>query len=152
VSVDPNCQREGVGSALIEAGLTDLKRQGSKGCVVLGDPAYYRRFGFAVDPDLRLQEPRQSFSAALVRSAAPQRHRHISSRIWRRVESPIRCFLRCVPGRVRQRKSRYRRPHARPRSFDSRFPARSLFKAPSAGQAGAGVIRVGVRVRAEAQK
>ena len=54
VSVDPNCQREGVGSALIEAGLTDLKRQGSKGCVVLGDPAYYRRFGFAVDPDLRL--------------------------------------------------------------------------------------------------
>lgn len=54
VSVDPKCQREGVGSALIEAGLANLKRQGSKGCVVLGDPAYYRRFGFAVDPDLRL--------------------------------------------------------------------------------------------------
>ncbi|WP_454884290.1 GNAT family N-acetyltransferase [Sphingomonas oryzagri] len=54
VSVNPNCQREGVGTALIEAGLTNFRRQGLKGCVVLGDPAYYRRFGFAFDPDLRL--------------------------------------------------------------------------------------------------
>lgn len=54
VSVDPNRQREGVGTALIEAGLANLRRRGSKGCVVLGDPAYYRRFGFAADPDLRL--------------------------------------------------------------------------------------------------
>lgn len=54
VSVSPICQREGIGAALIEAGLAHLKRQGSKGCVVLGDPAYYRRFGFAVDPGLRL--------------------------------------------------------------------------------------------------
>lgn len=54
VSVSPSCQREGVGTALIEAGLANLREQGAKGCVVLGDPAYYRRFGFAVDPDLRL--------------------------------------------------------------------------------------------------
>lgn len=54
VSVIPNCQRKGIGTALIEAGLADLRRQGSRGCVVLGDPAYYRRFGFAVDPALYL--------------------------------------------------------------------------------------------------
>jgi putative acetyltransferase len=26
---------------------------GAEGCVVLGDPAYYRRFGFVSDPGLR---------------------------------------------------------------------------------------------------
>lgn len=54
VSVSPNCQRQGIGTALIEAGLASLRRQGSKGCVVLGASAYYRRFGFAADSGLRL--------------------------------------------------------------------------------------------------
>jgi len=54
VSVIPNCQRKGVGTALIESGLANLRRQGSRGCVVLGDPTYYRRFGFAVDQNLQL--------------------------------------------------------------------------------------------------
>lgn len=54
VAVLPLRQREGIGSALIEAGLAQLRVQGSRGCVVLGDPAYYRRFGFTADPKLRL--------------------------------------------------------------------------------------------------
>ena len=54
VSVNPDCQRKGVGTALIKAGLADLRLQGAKGCVVLGDPHYYRRFGFSIDLDLRL--------------------------------------------------------------------------------------------------
>jgi len=54
VAVVPNRQREGIGSALIEAGLDRLRARGSKGCVVLGEPAYYSRFGFTADPDLRL--------------------------------------------------------------------------------------------------
>lgn len=47
VSVLPDHQRAGVGSALIRAGLAQLKAGGVAGCVVLGDPGYYCRFGFA---------------------------------------------------------------------------------------------------------
>jgi len=54
VAVVPDRQGEGVGSALIEAGLAELRAAGSKGCVVLGEPAYYSRFGFAADPYLWL--------------------------------------------------------------------------------------------------
>lgn len=54
IAVVPNRKGEGIGSALIEAGLNGLRARGACGCVVLGDPAYYRRFGFEVDPKLRL--------------------------------------------------------------------------------------------------
>jgi putative acetyltransferase len=54
VAVVPDRQRDGIGSALIEAGLAQLRFQGASGCVVLGEPAYYRRFGFTADPNLRL--------------------------------------------------------------------------------------------------
>lgn len=54
VAVVPDRQREGIGSALIEAGLGQLRARGSTGCVVLGDPGYYRRFGFRADPSLQL--------------------------------------------------------------------------------------------------
>jgi len=47
VSVTPDRQRSGIGSALIEAGLEHLHALGVAGCVVVGDPAYYARFGFA---------------------------------------------------------------------------------------------------------
>lgn len=53
VSVKPDYQGTGVGSALIRGGLEQLQSQGAAGCVVLGDPAYYSRFGFERDDDLR---------------------------------------------------------------------------------------------------
>lgn len=52
VAVSPGRQRKGVGNALIRAGLDQLKALGAAGCVLLGDPNYYRRFGFASDPKL----------------------------------------------------------------------------------------------------
>jgi putative acetyltransferase len=52
VSVDPECQRRGVGSRLIRAGLRALRDQGAKGCVLLGDHRYYHRFGFVAAPEL----------------------------------------------------------------------------------------------------
>ena len=52
VSVLPEHQRQGIGTALISNGLQLLEALGSAGCVVLGSPAYYRRFGFVHDPDL----------------------------------------------------------------------------------------------------
>jgi putative acetyltransferase len=50
VAVEPHLQRNGIGTALIEAGLKILKQRGATGCVVLGEPAYYERFGFAQTP------------------------------------------------------------------------------------------------------
>ncbi|MBX3609681.1 MAG: N-acetyltransferase [Hydrogenophaga sp.] len=48
VSVAPDRQGEGLGSRLVRAALTRLKEDGAAGCVVLGEPAYYARFGFRV--------------------------------------------------------------------------------------------------------
>lgn len=53
VAVRSDRQRSGIGQALIRAGLDELRKQGAQGCVVLGDPAYYARFGFSSDPALR---------------------------------------------------------------------------------------------------
>lgn len=50
VSVLPDQQRIGIGSALIKAALHQLKKAGAAGVVVLGDPEYYRRFGFKQVP------------------------------------------------------------------------------------------------------
>jgi putative acetyltransferase len=46
VSVAPACQRRGVGTALIRAGLSRLKELGARGCCLVGHPGYYGRFGF----------------------------------------------------------------------------------------------------------
>lgn len=46
IAVRPDRQRAGIGSALVRAGLERLRRRGAAGCVLLGDPRYYRRFGF----------------------------------------------------------------------------------------------------------
>ncbi len=46
VSVLPARHKQGIGSALMRAGLERLRALGSKGCVVVGDPNYYPRFGF----------------------------------------------------------------------------------------------------------
>lgn len=50
VSVAPAVQRQGVGGALMRAALAKLQAQGAGGVVVLGDPAYYGRFGLQADP------------------------------------------------------------------------------------------------------
>ena len=54
ISVRPDRQNKGIGSALMNAALAELKRLGGAGCVLLGDPGYYRRFGFKVQPGLTL--------------------------------------------------------------------------------------------------
>lgn len=46
VAVWPERQRLGIGSGLIRAGLATLAGQGVQIVFVLGDPRYYRRFGF----------------------------------------------------------------------------------------------------------
>ncbi len=38
----------------MDAGLAELKGMGAAGCVVLGDPGFYGRFGFVSEPGLTL--------------------------------------------------------------------------------------------------
>ncbi len=53
VAVLPEYQRRGIGERLIRDALRRLYGLGGAGCVVLGEPAYYGRFGFVADPALR---------------------------------------------------------------------------------------------------
>ena len=46
VAVLPGHQGEGVGRALVETGLDELRSREASGCVLVGDPAFYGRFGF----------------------------------------------------------------------------------------------------------
>ncbi len=71
VSVRPDRQRGGVGAALIEAGLDRLRRGGAAGCVVLGDPGYYRRFGFAADARLRYPQAPAAYFQRLAFAGPP---------------------------------------------------------------------------------
>ncbi|MDR0808052.1 MAG: N-acetyltransferase [Gemmobacter sp.] len=43
-------RRQGIGAALMRAALARLEAAGAGGVVVLGDPAYYGRFGLIADP------------------------------------------------------------------------------------------------------
>lgn len=52
LSVSPEFQRQGIGKALVEHSLGILRNRGAKGCVLVGPPEYYNRFGFKAEPDI----------------------------------------------------------------------------------------------------
>ncbi|MNE49884.1 Acetyltransferase (GNAT) family protein [compost metagenome] len=66
ISVRPDCQGQGIGSVLMKTALAELERLGGRGCVVLGDPGYYGRFGFKAYPDLQLPGVPPEYFQALV--------------------------------------------------------------------------------------
>ncbi len=63
ISVRPDYQKQGIGSALIKEGLSMLKEMG--GCVLVGDPNYYGRFGFRNYTQLVYEGIPQEFFLAL---------------------------------------------------------------------------------------
>ena len=67
VSVLPAHQRCGVGSALIRRGLEELEKLGATGCILTGDPSFYRRFGFRLEPSLAPpEEPTEYFMVKFI--------------------------------------------------------------------------------------
>ncbi|WP_342726526.1 N-acetyltransferase [Bradyrhizobium sp. B097] len=73
VSVAPEMQRQGIGGALIREGLARLAAQNADGCVLLGDPAYYSRFGFVGDPALTYGgKPSPYFQRLVLKGKAPK--------------------------------------------------------------------------------
>jgi putative acetyltransferase len=73
VSVRPDCQRRGIGKALIKEGLARLSRLGAAGCCLVGHPDYYRQFGFANAPGLTVDDVPAEFVFALaIAGSMPQ--------------------------------------------------------------------------------
>ncbi len=64
ISVSPNLQGRGIGSLLMEAALRLLRERRAAGCVLVGDPVYYSRFGFKPESSLELPDvPPEYFQA-----------------------------------------------------------------------------------------
>ncbi|MEO2215883.1 N-acetyltransferase [Chromobacterium vaccinii] len=72
ISVAPERQKRGIGGQLMREALRLLREQGALGCVVLGDPAYYGRFGFRAHPGLTLPGiPAEYFQALAFGAETP---------------------------------------------------------------------------------
>lgn len=65
LSVLPEFQKQGIGKSLVHEGLSRLKALGAKGCVLVGEPKYYERFGFRNFPGLMLDGVPQAYFLAL---------------------------------------------------------------------------------------
>ncbi|MGN7740824.1 GNAT family N-acetyltransferase [Pseudomonas sp. 22526] len=73
VSVLPAYQGQGIGSRLIRQLLEQLQALGAAGCVVLGDPGYYGRFGFKARDELVLPGvPAEYFQALSFDGSSPR--------------------------------------------------------------------------------
>lgn len=73
VSVRPECQRQGIGKALIEEGLSRLRDMNARGCCLVGHPEYYRQFGFTNTSELVLEHvPPEVFCALSFDGHTPQ--------------------------------------------------------------------------------
>ncbi|MET0989003.1 MAG: N-acetyltransferase [Steroidobacteraceae bacterium] len=66
ISVSPERQGKGIGSRLMLEALRRLEERGGAGCVLLGDPDYYERFGFRSEAELVLPDVPHRYFQALV--------------------------------------------------------------------------------------
>lgn len=71
VAVEPGLHGRGIGAALVREGLDRLRSLGAAGCVVLGEPAYYGRFGFRQVPGLLYPGPPPEYFLALALAGNP---------------------------------------------------------------------------------
>jgi putative acetyltransferase len=72
ISVVPEHQGRGVGSRLMREALRNLRERGAAGCVLVGEPRYYSRFGFHVEPSLIFPDvPPEYFQAISFGSSRP---------------------------------------------------------------------------------
>ncbi len=73
IAVEPARQGQGIGSRLVRCALDRLAELGAAGCVVVGDPAYCGRFGFAVRQGLVYPGvPAEYFMALPFGASTPQ--------------------------------------------------------------------------------
>ncbi len=72
VSTAPEQQQEGIGRRLIETGLELLRDRCAAGCILIGNPALYSKFGFVLRPDLApAGEPAEFFQILGLAASEP---------------------------------------------------------------------------------
>jgi len=72
VSVTPELQGQSIGSQLVTNGIAAMRDRGARGIILLGNPDYYRRFGFEHDPKLTYPgPPPEYFQRLVLEGAAP---------------------------------------------------------------------------------
>jgi predicted N-acetyltransferase YhbS len=57
LAVEPALQGRGMGRALVAHGRAEARRHGHRYCIVVGEPEYYRPFGFVNAPSRKLKLP-----------------------------------------------------------------------------------------------
>ncbi|MDD4651861.1 MAG: N-acetyltransferase [Methanothrix sp.] len=65
ISVLPELQKQGIGRSLMQEGLSRLRSIGAKGCILVGDPGFYERFGFKSPKSPSIEGVPQQFVLAL---------------------------------------------------------------------------------------
>ena len=81
MAVLPTLQRQGIGSALIAAGLEECRKLSHRGVVVLGHPEFYRRFGFSSELASSLKCPFGHGKAWMALELLPQALEGINGRV-----------------------------------------------------------------------
>jgi predicted N-acetyltransferase YhbS len=57
LAVDAACRNRGIGAALMRRALAEARRRGHRAVLLVGDAAYYGRFGFSAEPTAALWLP-----------------------------------------------------------------------------------------------
>ena len=65
LSVSPDMQNQKIGTALINTAIDKLKTQNTSGCVLVGDPEFYSRFGFKTYQEFVYPQLPQEYFQAL---------------------------------------------------------------------------------------
>lgn len=71
MAVSPEAQRQGVGAALIQAGVQACRHRDVPAIVVLGHPDYYPRFGFSAETARHIHDPFDAGPAFMAMSLEP---------------------------------------------------------------------------------
>lgn len=73
ISVEPACQHQGIGRALIAQGTAMLVERDAAGCILIGNPAYYSRFGYLPFPQYcPANEPAEFFQVLPLKDGQPR--------------------------------------------------------------------------------
>ncbi len=78
IGVLPEWRHRKIATALIQEGLQRLRQQGIEGVVLLGNPAFYQRFGFFADPTLTLAGAPPQFFLALPFGVSDEPHGEVT--------------------------------------------------------------------------
>ena len=108
VSVCPECQGKGIGSALIKHSIKKAREMGLGAILIYGDPAYYHRFGFKPGREYGIQAEDGRFMDALMalelygEALAGISGRFLEGEAYQVDETELAAFDRTFPSREKR--------------------------------------------------